>query len=131
MAATKLGKGVAITFLGHACFKLVSPEGHHIVLDPWLKDNPQAPAGAEDMDTLDFILASHAHMDHLGDALDLAKKSGATVIAMPEISRYLMRKGLSQQQAIGMNKGGSFDAGSFQVPWFRLSTARRSWRATR
>jgi L-ascorbate metabolism protein UlaG (beta-lactamase superfamily) len=106
---------VAITFLGHACFKLVSPEGEHILLDPWLKDNPQAPPGAEDVDKLDFILATHAHMDHLGDTLDLAKKSGAKVIAMPEISRYLMQKGLSQEQAIGMNKGGSFRPGSFQV----------------
>jgi L-ascorbate metabolism protein UlaG (beta-lactamase superfamily) len=115
MVEMKLDKGVAITFLGHACFELVSPAGEHILIDPWLKDNPQAPPGAEARDKLDFILASHAHMDHLGDTLDLAKESGAAVIAMPEISRYLMKKGLSQEQAIGMNKGGSFMAGSFQV----------------
>ncbi len=111
----KLNKGVSVTFLGHACFQLVSPEGAHILIDPWLKDNPQAPAGAADVDKLDFILVSHAHMDHLGDTVDLAGKSGAAVIAMPEISRYLMQKGLSQEQAIGMNKGGSLMAGSFRV----------------
>lgn len=115
MATKKLDKGVTISFLGHACFEIVSPEGEHILIDPWLKENPQSPAGAADRDKLDFILVSHAHMDHLGDTFDLAKKHGASVIAMPEIARYLIRKGLAPERAIGMNKGGSYAAGSLRV----------------
>jgi len=115
MVTTKLDRGVPITFWGHACFEFVSPAGEHVLIDPWLTGNPQAPSGAGEVESLDFILVSHAHMDHLGDSIDLAKKHAATVIAMPEVSRYLMRKGLSQEQAIGMNKGGTLTAGSFRV----------------
>jgi len=115
MAEKKLNKGITITFLGHACFKLVSPEGAQIIIDPWLKDNPQAPISPEELGKLDFILISHGHWDHLGDALDLAKKSQATVISMPEVSQYLVQKGLDQEKAIGMNKGGTFAADSIQV----------------
>jgi len=115
MADKKLNRGVAITFLGHACFKVVSPEGEQIIIDPWIEGNPQVPAGAEDAGKLDFILVTHGHWDHLGDTVELAKKTEATVISMPEVSQYLVQKGLNQEKAVGMNKGGTVMAGTFKV----------------
>jgi len=115
MTDKRINKGVSITFLGHACFKLVSPKGTQIMVDPWIIDNPQAPDGAADTGKIDLILVSHGHWDHFGDTIDLAKKSEATVISMPEISQYLIQKGLSEEKAVGMNKGGSMMVGEIRI----------------
>jgi len=115
MSGQKINKGVAITFLGHACFKLISPQGTTILIDPWIKDNPQAPKGAENVGKLHYILVSHGHGDHLGDTIELAKKTGAPVIAMPEITHYLIQKGLNPEKIVGMNKGGSVTAADIRI----------------
>jgi len=107
MAEQKINKRISLTFLGHACFKLVSPQGTTILIDPWIKGNPQVPEQAKNIGKVDYLLVSHAHGDHLGDALELAKSSGATVISMPEIAQYLNQKGLAPEKTIGMNKGGT------------------------
>ena len=110
MSDKNINKGVTITFLGHACFKLISPQGTTILIDPWIKDNPQAPRAAENVGKLHYILVSHGHGDHLGDTIDLAKETGAIVISMPEIAHYLIQKGLNPEKIVGMNKGGSVSA---------------------
>lgn len=100
-------RGVKITFLGHACFRLVSSQGTVFMVDPWLTGNPQAGAMPEEVGKLDFILVTHGHGDHLGDACELARRSGAVVVAMPEICHYLVQQGLPAGKALGMNKGGT------------------------
>ena len=115
MSAKIFNNGTAITFLGHACFKMVSPSGTRIIIDPWIKGNPQVSTGGEDIGKIDFILVSHGHGDHLGDTLELAQKSGALVISMPEISQYLIQKGLRPEKAIGMNKGGTMEVSDLSV----------------
>ena len=100
-------KKVSITFLGHAGFKLVSPEGINFLIDPWIKDNPQAPVGSENLGPVDYILISHGHADHFGDTVEIANKTGATVISIHEISQYLTLKGFSEEKNVGMNKGGT------------------------
>jgi len=75
-----------ITFYGHANFGIEYGK-HHILVDPWFKDNPMAgniPAGLKP----DLILATHAHYDHLGDALEIAKESGAILISTPEVCHF-------------------------------------------
>ena len=110
-----LNNGIAITFLGHSCFKLVSPGGSTIIIDPWISGNPKAPADVKSFATLDFILITHAHGDHIGDAVALAKATGAVTVSMPEIAHYLVKKGVDAHKAIGMNKGGTVRCGDSGV----------------
>ncbi len=92
-----------ITFLGHATFKIQTATGLKILIDPWV-NNPQAP-DEKDLGPYDFILVTHAHGDHLGDVLEVAK-GGGEVVAIHEIQQYLLAKGLDN--VTGMNIGGTY-----------------------
>ncbi len=74
----------ALTYHGHACFS-IEGAGKTIWLDPFLSDNPQADIRVDDVDEADYILVSHGHGDHFGDALALARKTGATIISNNEM----------------------------------------------
>jgi L-ascorbate metabolism protein UlaG (beta-lactamase superfamily) len=115
MTNKSIHRGVSITFLGHACFRIVDTKGIAILVDPWIKDNPQSPSPPQDLGKIDMILVTHAHGDHLGDTIALAKASGATVISMPEVSQYLIRKGVNPEKAVGMNKGGTLTMGEIAI----------------
>ncbi|MGI5873303.1 MAG: metal-dependent hydrolase [Bacillota bacterium] len=79
-----------IKFLGHSAFLV---EGSKTLLfDPFLTDNPVAAAKPYDLRP-DFILVSHGHSDHFGDALDIAKAADATIISVNELALYAMRRG--------------------------------------
>ena len=95
---------VKVNYLGHACF-LIEGGGKRLIIDPFLTGNPQATMNAENVQ-VDYVLVSHAHGDHLGDAVDIAKRNGATAIANHEIAVYLQGKGV---EAHGMHIGGGFD----------------------
>ncbi len=93
-----------ITFYGHATFKIVTPQGIKILIDPWL-DNPQAPA-EKDLGVYDLILLTHAHGDHLGNILEIARTAATEVVAIHELQQYLLARGLPN--ITGMNIGGSY-----------------------
>ncbi len=95
--------GVKIKYYGHSAFRLISPKGKIIFVDPWLS-NPKSPG--KDFDKVDLILITHGHGDHLGDAIEIANKTNSLVLAIYEISFYLSSKGVKNVQ--GMNKGGTF-----------------------
>jgi len=97
----------SFTWLGHATFLFVSPGGKRIVLDPWITGNPSSPEAAKKLGALDLMLISHGHQDHTGDAVALARSSGAHVIAPYEVSVWLQGKGL--QRVTGMNPGGTLN----------------------
>lgn len=103
--AAEMGKGVKVTYLGHAAFKLVSPQGVVVLVDPFLKNNPKTPADLKEVDKADLILVTHGHADHLGDTVAIAQKTSATVVAMAELGTYLTKKGV--KNVARMNKGGS------------------------
>ena len=65
--------GIKITWLGHATFHVVTPGGKDLILDPWVTGNPSTPADKKKFDKLDYMLISHGHSDHFGDAVALAK----------------------------------------------------------
>ena len=101
---------MTITFLGHSCF-LVETAGARLLIDPFLTGNPQATARAEDV-TCDYILVSHGHEDHTGDALAIARRVGATIIANYEIAEYYAAKGARTH---AMNPGGGHTFGFGRV----------------
>jgi L-ascorbate metabolism protein UlaG (beta-lactamase superfamily) len=92
------------TYYGHACFA-VNAGGKRLLFDPFVTPNPLA----EKIDTkkieADFILVSHGHGDHVADLIDIAARSGATVIAPFEVGSWLEQKGVKNVQ--GMNHGGA------------------------
>ncbi|MDD2762379.1 MAG: metal-dependent hydrolase [Opitutaceae bacterium] len=93
-----------ITYLAHSCF-LVETAKARLIIDPFLTGNPLAPVQAVDVQ-VDYILCSHGHEDHTGDALAIAKRCGAPIIANYEITEYFAAQGA---QTHGMNPGGAFD----------------------
>ena len=97
--------GGKVTWLGHAAILLESPEGKRIAIDPWIGNNPKFPEGF-DYGRLDVVAATHGHFDHFGeDGIALAKRSGATVVAIFELALHCGANGV--QKVSGMNKGGS------------------------
>lgn len=109
-----------IMWLGHSAFLIKSPLGKNILIDPWL-ENPKAPAGAKDIAPVDLILVSHGHSDHFGNAVEVAKRTGAPVVCIHEISLYLHRQGIASAQ--GMNKGGTREVKGVKVT---MTDARHS-----
>ncbi|RMG58461.1 MAG: metal-dependent hydrolase [Deltaproteobacteria bacterium] len=113
--------GVRVKWLGHSGFQITSPEGKVILIDPWFEGNPKAGAEKDALGKADYLLVTHDHFDHSGDALSVAQKTGATVIAIFEIAVDLKQKGLPESQILnggnGMNVGGtvSFDGISFTM----------------
>lgn len=95
-----------ITYLGHASF-YVEGGGVRVAVDPWLTGNPRAAVKAEDL-KVDYIVLTHAHDDHKGDVIPIARASDATVITTNEIAVWLQEQGV---KAHGMHLGGKTPLG--------------------
>jgi L-ascorbate metabolism protein UlaG (beta-lactamase superfamily) len=98
-----IGRGVSVTFYGHAAFKLTDGKVS-VVIDPWLS-NPLLHTTVAQVGQVDLILVTHGHGDHVGETVALAKKNNAPVVAIHELSVILANQGAPQ--VIGMNKGGT------------------------
>jgi L-ascorbate metabolism protein UlaG (beta-lactamase superfamily) len=96
-----------ITFLGHAAFAL-EHDGKTVLVDPFLTGNPKASAAAGEV-AADAIFLTHGHSDHLGDTVDIAKRTGATVVAIVELAAELRESGV--ENIIDPNIGGTADLG--------------------
>lgn len=93
-----------LTYFGHACFA-VEVAGHRLLFDPFITPNPLAAKIDVDAMAADFILITHGHGDHIADAVRIAQRTGASVIAPYEVGNWLEKQGLAKVQA--MNHGGS------------------------
>ncbi len=91
-----------IVYNGHSCVSVIGSK--KILIDPYLSDNPRAAISPEDVDA-DYILVTHAHFDHLGDTIAIAKSTGATVVANNELAGWLEKQGV--EHVHGMNLGGA------------------------
>ena len=92
-----------ITRLGHAAVWIEAEK--KLLIDPFLSGNPQATVAADELSP-DFILLSHGHSDHLGDAIPIARRCGATIIAPTELADHCSRHGV---QAVAGYQGGCFE----------------------
>ncbi|NRS51077.1 metal-dependent hydrolase [Brevibacillus sp. HB2.2] len=91
-----------IRFHGHSSVQVTS-EGHSIMIDPFISGSPVAATKLEDI-SVQYILLTHGHLDHILDAVELAKKNDATIVATHELATYLSWQGV---KTISMNLGGS------------------------
>ena len=95
-----------LTWLGHASFRLDSPGGKRIYVDPWL-DGPTFPDSEKEIERIDVLALTHGHGDHAGNAVDLAKKHEPAVVAMVELKGWLGKQGAPVGELPGINKGGT------------------------
>jgi L-ascorbate metabolism protein UlaG (beta-lactamase superfamily) len=105
-------KGVKVTWLGHSTFRFQTPGGKTILIDPWVMGNPSCPDGLKKVKP-DVMLCTHGHGDHIGDAVEIGKASGATAVGVYELALWLQKKGV--QKIAPMNKGGSQAVGDIRV----------------
>jgi L-ascorbate metabolism protein UlaG (beta-lactamase superfamily) len=96
-----------IKFLGHAAFA-IEHEGKTALIDPFLTGNPKAAVSADEV-AADVILLTHGHSDHIGDTVAIAKRTGATVVAIVELAGELAEEGV--ENVVDPNIGGTADLG--------------------
>lgn len=87
-----------IRFFGVAAYELITSQGQHILIDPFLDENPGSPIKSDQLERVDLIVVSHAAFDHFGDTEKLARRTGAPVICGGEVKAYLMAKGIPADQ---------------------------------
>ncbi len=105
--------GIKLTWLGHAAFRIETPAGKTIIIDPWIMNNPACPAKERDVKKVDVMLCTHGHGDHIGDAVEIAKRHKPVVVGIPELTGWLQKKGV--QNTSMMNKGGTQTVGDIKI----------------
>jgi L-ascorbate metabolism protein UlaG (beta-lactamase superfamily) len=113
---------VTFTWLGHGSYRFDSAEGKRVYVDPWL-DNPKCPDDEKEVERCDVLALTHGHSDHIGSALEIAKRHSPAVVAIFELAGWLEEQGAPDASALGMNKGGTVDAGGVK---FTMTTAEHS-----
>jgi L-ascorbate metabolism protein UlaG (beta-lactamase superfamily) len=99
---------VSLTWLGHAAFRIDSPGGKRIYLDPFLS-NPRCPEGERRPERVDIMAITHGHDDHVGEAVEIGKQFSPRVVAIFELASWLEAQGVEGAGELGMNKGGTVD----------------------
>jgi L-ascorbate metabolism protein UlaG (beta-lactamase superfamily) len=105
--------GTTITYLGHATFRVVTPGGEQIIIDPFLTNNLTTPEELKRVGEADTILITHGHFDHFEDVESLAKQTGAVTISNFEIVTHLQGRGVETAQPI--MKGGTAQFGGVKL----------------
>jgi L-ascorbate metabolism protein UlaG (beta-lactamase superfamily) len=98
-------KGIQLTWLGHATFRIQTPEGKTLYIDPWIAGNPACPESEKNVTKADVLICTHGHGDHIGDAVDVGKKLNPIAVGIFELCTWLQKKGV--KQIAPMNKGGT------------------------
>jgi L-ascorbate metabolism protein UlaG (beta-lactamase superfamily) len=106
--------GNKLTYFGHSTFSLTTSSGQVALIDPFVMSNPQCPETLKKVPRLDVIFISHAHGDHIGDLLPLAKQHKPKIAAIYETCLWLNSKGFEAETS-PMGKGGSQQIGEFHV----------------
>jgi L-ascorbate metabolism protein UlaG (beta-lactamase superfamily) len=96
-----------LTWLGHSAFRLDSPGGKRIYVDPFLTGNPRCPESELEPERCDLVLITHGHDDHVGDTVAIHQRLGSPVLALVEVRGWLSTRGLDANAAHALNKGGT------------------------
>ncbi|MDX9790640.1 MAG: MBL fold metallo-hydrolase, partial [Candidatus Kapabacteria bacterium] len=93
-----------VKYLAHSAVQLTN-KTYNIIIDPFITENPNSPMAINDID-VDYIILTHAHGDHLGDAIEIALRCNSTIICVNELGIYLSNKGLKVHK---MHIGGGYN----------------------
>jgi L-ascorbate metabolism protein UlaG (beta-lactamase superfamily) len=106
-------RGNRLTWLGHAAFRITTPSGTVILIDPWVLSNPMTPAPDKKFDRIDVMLITHGHFDHIADAVVLGKQFKPQVVGIFETCGWMESKGVPNTNP--MNKGGTQKVGELEI----------------
>jgi L-ascorbate metabolism protein UlaG (beta-lactamase superfamily) len=105
-----------ITWLGHGAFRLDTPGGTRLYVDPWLTGNPGCPESERNPERVDLIAVTHGHDDHTGDTVALHQRFGCPVVAQVELRGWLTAQGVADDgMANSINKGGTVTVGDIRL----------------
>jgi L-ascorbate metabolism protein UlaG (beta-lactamase superfamily) len=122
-----LDPDTTFTWYGHSCFEVRTPGGKTILIDPWF-GNPRSPRTHDSVERCDLMLVTHGHFDHMGDAVALASRLRPVWPCMHEMSLWLARRlPGGADAAVGMNKGGTFDADGVKVTMTHADHSAGDW----
>ncbi len=104
---------ISLTWLGHATFALRSVAGKRLIIDPWVMGNPACPQELKQVEGVDILLRTHGHFDHIGDAVEIARRHKPKVVGIFELCHWMGRKGV--ENTFAMNKGGTVEIDGISV----------------
>lgn len=110
---TPMSGQTTVTSLGHATFRLSSPEARAVLIDPWTYRNPLCPPELHDVGDVDLALVTHGHHDHLGDLFTITRTTQPRIVAVAELGHWMLRRGLHRVQT--MNLGGVLELEDVEV----------------
>jgi len=85
-------RGIKLTWLGHATFRIESPAGKTVIIDPWIMGNPMCPEADKKVKSADVLLCTHGHGDHIGDAVEIVKQHNPLVVGIYELCMWLGKR---------------------------------------
>ena len=112
----------SITWLGHSAFRIDTPGGKRVYVDPFL-DNPKCPDSEKEPERCDLIALTHGHSDHVGSTIDLHKRFSSPVIAFTELRGWLGSNGVEGGMGHDPNKGGTVEIDGIKIT---VTTANHS-----
>ena len=104
-----------LTWLGHSAFRLDTPGGKRVYVDPFLHGNPRCPESELEPERCDLVVLTHGHGDHVGDTVALHSRFGCPVVAIVELRGWLSSQGLGENMEHAFNKGGTVDIDGVKV----------------